>query len=323
MIDDLAPWSSPVGDANALALRVKYKDGFGAIAEFDRIGHLILHRSSSSGPVDGIEAIVGIALLRRAVTLFAGFRALLERSLIDPAKTTARAYFELWLQYRCLAYGARHPISLEAPTTAEEREPRSRLYYVASERRGLRTRALILAPESTFKPSSAEAAEALRLEIRTELQRLRTEFEHEWKYFGELREDTLIRRVGGRDEPPWFAPTFLPKPVRTTAKLASALGYSWEYSFLYNAWSAQMHGRGIRQDVTIDGDTLAVHHPHDPTWFCTLATFVLGWHLFLLMTAAKWQSPVMIEQLQALYVRQRTAINSLNPDSDDIPQMLE
>ena len=41
-------WRSPTGQQNAVALQQLYPGGFAAIAEFDRIGHLLLHRAGSA-----------------------------------------------------------------------------------------------------------------------------------------------------------------------------------------------------------------------------------------------------------------------------------
>lgn len=321
MSDGLTNWKSPVGLENALTLRTLYASAFEAIAEFDRIGHLLLYRAGQTSPVVGVEQIVGIALLRRAVTLFAAMRELFEGSLIDPAKVIARSYFESWMQYRCLAYGSMDPIALETSTTAAEREPRARCYYVASERRGLRARALIVAPGSRFPPHDSANRNALHHEILSEIELLRREYQEEWTYFGDLTEETILKRVGSRDEPSWFARVFLPAKVNSIRALADAFGYGWDYEFLYDSWSAVVHGRGIRQDVTIEGDQLAVHHPHDPSWFQLLAFFVVGWHSMLLMTAAKWHSPVMIPQLQALYLKHKSAIDKLGT-IQDVPDFL-
>ena len=122
-MSDTDPWRSTDGQQNALALHAKYGAGLYAIGEYDRIGHLLLFRAGKRPPATRIEEIVGIAVLRRAVTLFAGIRALLESSLPDVAKAPARAYFELWLNHQCLAYGNTRPVSLESPTIAAEREP--------------------------------------------------------------------------------------------------------------------------------------------------------------------------------------------------------
>jgi hypothetical protein len=96
--------------------------------------------------------------------------------------------------------------------------------------------------------------------------------------------------------------------------LAGALGQRWEYDFLYEAWSAFAHGRGISKDVSIEGSSVEVHHPHRPTWFALIAFFALGWHGMLLMTAAKWFYPEMIPQLQQLHQTHRDAIHGLEPD---------
>jgi hypothetical protein len=314
MSEDIASWRSPSGESNALALRAAYPAAFASLAEFDRIGHLTLHRATEGGPKDTIEAIVGIALLHRAVTIFAGIRLLLEGSLADPAVVLARAYFELWLQYRCLAYGVSHPISLETPTTREERDPRATRFYVASVRRGLRSRALIVGPEARHQPDGPEGAKRLEEELRSELTRLRSAFPAEWAYFGELEEQDLVRRIAGREEPAWFADLIKPRPSNSIHALATALGCRWEYDFLYDAWSAFAHGRGISKDLSPENGSMAVHHPHRPTWFAMVAFLALSWHGFLLITAAKWLCPVMIPQLQQVYVEHKATIQSLEPD---------
>lgn len=313
-------WKSPGGHQNAIALQAQFRDGFTAIAEYDRIGHLLLHRAANVDAVDGVETIVGIATLRRAVTLFAGIRVLLENSSVDPAKAVARAYFELWLQHRCLAYGAAEPVSLETVTLAHDREPRARKYYVAAERRGLRARAMVLAPTADFPPPTNADRDALHKELVTEIDRLRHEYPGEWTYFGDVTDASVAQHVGGRSEPAWYAAEFPGKKVSSIAKLAGEYAEAWQYEFLYDAFSALVHSRGLAHDVTIEGTTLGVHHPHDPEWFQMIAYFVFGWHAMLLMTAAKWHAPEMILQLQQLHTKHKTAIDSLCPTS--IPTML-
>jgi hypothetical protein len=311
---DLANWRSPDGDANAVALRAAYPAVFQALAEYDRIGHLTLHRATGGGPKETIEAIVGVALLRRGVTIFAGIRQLLESSLADPAVVLLRTYFELWLQYRCLAYGTLDPISLETPTTAEDREPRAARFYVASARRGLRSRALIVGPEARHEPDSPDGAQRLLDELRAEIDRLKSSFPTEWAYFGDLDDTALVRRIAGRQEPAWFADLIQPNPSNSIEALAAVLGSRWEYDFLYDAWSAFAHGRGISKDLTPGNGSMEVHHPHRPTWFTMVAFLALSWHGLLLMTAAKWLTPVMVAQLQEVFGTHRGAIFALEPD---------
>lgn len=309
-------WRSPTGDDNAAALRTAFPAVFCALAEYDRIGHLTLHRAIDGGPKETMEAIVGVALLRRGVTVFAGIRQLLDNSLADPAVVLLRMYFELWLQYRCLAYGTLDPISLHTPTTAEEREPRAARFYVASARRGLRSRALIVGPEARHNPDSPEGAQRLLDELHAEIEGLKASFPSEWAYFGDLDDTALVRRLAGRQEPAWFASLIEPKPASSIEALAAALGSRWEYDFLYDAWSAFAHGRGISKDLTPDDGGMGVHHPHRPTWFTMVAFLALSWHGLLLMTAAKWLSPVMIVQLQGVFRAHRDAVFALQPDDN-------
>src|SRR4051812_27658731 len=106
MAKDLTDWRSRDGLNNALSLRSQYQRAFSAIAEYDRIGHLMLLRASKAITGETVEGLVGLAMVRRAVTIFTGLRTLFENSLPDPARALARAYFELFLNYRCLAYGS-------------------------------------------------------------------------------------------------------------------------------------------------------------------------------------------------------------------------
>lgn len=315
-----AAWRSPTGQQNAIALHALYPGGFAAIAEFDRIGHLLLHRAGSAAAASGLEAVVGVALLRRAVTLFAGLRTLFEASAIDSAKAIVRAHFELYLTYRCLAYGDLTHLLLDSPTTAEEREPRAARYYVAAERRALRSRALILQPGSPFPPNSEAERPALAAEVDSEILRLKATYPDEWSYFGDVDAATVVKRVGGRDEPPWFAREFSTRRVRSIQALAEAYDYGWEYEFLYDAWSALVHARGIRQDVTVGDGEMLVHHPQDPRWFQLLAYDSLSWHGMLLITAAKWHAPVMVAELQRLHTRHGSDIAQLKPR--DFPSLL-
>jgi hypothetical protein len=143
-------WISKDARDNATALRRHYREGFTAIAELDRLGHSLLHAAGSPHEPAVLEQIVGIALLRRAVSTFSSVRALLESALPDPARAPARALFEIWLNYRCLAYGAESDIALETRTERTSREPRAHRFFVASERRGLRSRAMVLLPDIAF-----------------------------------------------------------------------------------------------------------------------------------------------------------------------------
>jgi hypothetical protein len=66
----------------------------------------MLLRASNAITGDTVEGLVGLAMVRRGVTIFTALRRLFENSLPDPARALARAYFELFLNYRCLAHGS-------------------------------------------------------------------------------------------------------------------------------------------------------------------------------------------------------------------------
>lgn len=321
MADDIAvDWRSPNGVTNALWLRSNYHRAFSAIAEFDRIGHAMLLRASNAITGETVEELVGLAVVRRGVTIFTALRTLFESALPDPARALARAYFELWMNYRCLAYGSRAAITLETPTSATEREPRARRYYVAAERRGLHSRALMLAPDAKYPIRSADDRKALEDELSDEIERVRRDYSAEWQYFGDVTPATLLKHVGSRAEPQWFKGEWQHKRVNSVATLAAAFGYKWEYDFLYDIFSALVHSRGIKQDITIQGNTVEVHHPHDPEWFPLLAYFTTTWHMMFLMTAAKWNVPEMIPQIQQLHSRHKNDVDPLRPG--DPPRML-
>lgn len=320
MADDLTDWRSPDGVNNAHSLRSQYQAAFSAIAEFDRIGHLLLLRASKAVTGETVEGLVGLAMLRRAVTVFTALRTLFEHSLADPGRALARAYFELWLNYRCLAYGPLADIALETPTTEAEREPRAKLYYVAAERRGMHSRALTLAPNATYPIRTEEARLAMEEELEHEIERVREHYPDEWRFFGDVNRATVLKHVGGRNEPQWYKAEWPDGSVNSVARLAAAFGYKWDYDFLYDVFSALVHSRGIKQDITIEGNTVSIHHPHDPEWFHMLAYFTTAWHTMFLMTAAKWSVPEMIPQLQTLYKRHQAGIDSLSPS--EAPRML-
>ena len=318
-MSETSNWRLPAAIENAHALRTNFAEGFHVVSEFDRIGHLLLHRAGQGQPAS-LEQIVGIALLRRAVTTFTAIRSLLESSLADPARALARAYFELWLNYRCLAYGSRRLISLETPTGPTERESRAQLFFVASERRGLRSRAMIIQPGSRYRPKTVEERDALEKEMVDDLYHLRSEFRAEWDFFGDCPPDPKAIIEAVSRDPLWFSKEWHDGSVSNVAQLARAYDYDWEYDYIYDAFSALVHARGIRHDVSFDDRQMTVRHPNDDAWFTTIAYYVLGWHLLLLMTAAKWHDRETIPQLQALHTRHRAAVESLSPV--DVPPLL-
>ena len=99
-------WRSEDGQNNATALQVQYAAAFDAVAEVDALGHRVLHRVSGDKITD-VDRLVGVATIRRAVTLLVGIRHLLEASAIEPCKLVIRAQFETLLAFRYLGTGGR------------------------------------------------------------------------------------------------------------------------------------------------------------------------------------------------------------------------
>jgi hypothetical protein len=313
-------WISKDARDNATALRRHYREGFTAIAELDRLGHSLLHAAGSPHEPAVLEQIVGIALLRRAVSTFSSVRALLESALPDPARAPARALFEIWLNYRCLAYGAESDIALETRTERTSREPRAHRFFVASERRGLRSRAMVLLPDIRFRPSTVEQRDAIEKELAVELYRLRKHFPTEWRYFGDCPPDPAIVTQRVKADPHWFAAEWVDGSVTSIGQLAHAFGYEWEYDFIYDAFSALVHARGVRHDVEIEGRQAGIRHPNDDAWFCIVAYYAVHWQQSLLTTAAKWHHPETLRELQAMNIRYRDAIATLEPK--ELPPLL-
>lgn len=304
-------WRSTDGIDNSIALQSRFPDVFVAIAELDRLGHLVLHRAGSRTDPASLEEVVGIALLRRAVTVFASLRHLLEQSLPDPARALARAQFELWLNYRALAYGTLAHITLETPCVASERAHRAEYFFLASERRGLLSRALILHPNSPYRPAEATDRDALEKELAENVVRLRREFSAPWSWYGDTASDSLAVKEAVMRDRLWFEHLWPDGSVKSIRSLASAFEYDWEYDFTYDSFSALVHARGIRHDVEFDHAYCNVRHPYDDSWFQVVAYRALLWHGMVLMTAVKWQVPQMLADLQSFHSQHREAIKQL------------
>ena len=167
---------------------------------------------------------------------------------------------------------------------------------------------------------SEEDRPKLEEELAHEIDRVRSDYPEEWKFFGDITPQTVLKHVGGRKEPQWFKAEWPDGSVTTVAGLATKFGYKWEYDFLYDVFSALVHSRGIKQDLTIENNTVSVHHPHTDEWFQMLAYFTLSWHVLVLLTAAKWSVPEMIPQVQDLYTRHKKDWEALAPQEP--PRML-
>jgi hypothetical protein len=116
----------------------------------------------------------------------------------------------------------------------------------------------------------------LEEELAHEIERVRTDYPEEWKFFGDITPATVLKHVGSRKEPPWFKAEWPDGSVATVAGLAAAFGYKWEYDFLYDVFSALVHSRGIKQDITIEGNTVSAHLSARPRVVSNARVFHLG-----------------------------------------------
>src|SRR5690606_23825901 len=112
--------------SNSAFLFQEYPEILHAFETLDAAGHSVLGGAMERYKGLPWETMLGFALIRRAVTQFAGVRYLLERSAVQPASLVARSLFETLLAARYLAYGARRFVSGRTPTTPGGREIRAR-----------------------------------------------------------------------------------------------------------------------------------------------------------------------------------------------------
>ena len=198
--------------------------------------------------------------------------------------------------------------------TSVDRASRAEYIFLASERRGLLSRALILHPSSPYRPKDVSDRDALEKELAEEVVRLRKAFATPWFWFGDTASDSLEVRDAVLRDPAWYEHIWPDGSVKSIRSLAQTFGYEWEYDFTYDAFSALVHARGVRHDVEFDNEFCNIRHPHDDSWFRTVAHCSTGWQLMIVMTAAKWQAPDMMSELQAFHIRHRASLGSLEPD---------
>ena len=120
-------WRSAAAKQNAAAVGQNYAQVLDAFAELDAAGHRVLQRATQGPPVVGVDRVVGIALLRRAVTAFVGVRELLEASSVQPAMVVMRSHFEVFLSLRYLVFGGRRRRVIRVLRSRSASVPRSRI----------------------------------------------------------------------------------------------------------------------------------------------------------------------------------------------------
>ncbi len=283
-------WRSEDAQRNAEALFFQYPEAFIALAEYDALGHRVLKRVERGPKVSRLSQVVGIGLLRRAVTLYAGFRRLLEGSSIDPAKVVLRALLETFFAMQYLVHGGPVPGDLsETPEKQDERERRARLFRTAALRAKVYRRQAALDGEWGSKtPFSPEKRKEVETEIRAYRDELERDFAQENGAFGSFRFEEKGKDPRYHDRAKWFSfgPGARPTSIRGLAKL---LGYGQQYEVLYSPLSALAHPQDIEQDLLIGDGVAEVAHPYQPEGFplltkwgvlCQEATITAFCHAF-------------------------------------------
>lgn len=282
-------WQSSDGLHNSQALRGMYPSVFSAIAEVDALGHRILKRASDGAPVNGVDKIVGLSLLRRLVTAFAGVRHLLEASSVQPALIVARSQFEVFLSLRYLVHGAQRRLSLHTPSSPRQREIRARYYMTASLRSGVyRRQAVLDGKEGAMRMRGAKLRQDLAAEIRAEIERLQQSYPTQHRSFGLLR-CYPVGKAKPRyyDQKEWYSFGFRKKEVNSVKALATALGLPNLYFLIYSPLSELGHAHGIDYDVTITETQVEIHSPYNPEAFAFVAYWTCTWQMLALAYAAK------------------------------------
>lgn len=313
-------WRSPDGVDNAAALRAAYPGAFAAIAELDALGHRTLQRAASAQHGADIDALVGLSMLRRAVTHFVGIRHLFEASAVEQAKVELRAQFETLLAFRYLVHGGRKHVPLETPSSTSRREARARYFYVAAERRKIYTQQALL--DGRFGPQRVqpENRRAMRKDTMSIRARLEKHFPAQSAAFGPLRcfhvEKKKRRYHNARD---WYSFGFRRSTVNNIRALAKRLGWIWEYEVLYDAFSGLIHPRGISHDAEIVGKQLHIFSPYMADAFQLLCKWSCHWQLYVLTWAIKAYHPGSLSDAQRVFKKVRPSLNHLK---DTVPSGL-
>lgn len=310
-------WRSPDGIRNAEVLRTQYRAAFSAISEIDALGHRVLKRAGDAGPAEGVDRIVGLALLSQAVTGYVGLRHLFEASVVQSALLVARTQFEIYLAVRYLIHGGRQRLSLGTPTARRSRESRAR-YFMASEIRTeiYRRQAMLDGRDGAMRARRKEVRVALKAEVSAELQRLERHFRPQQRRFGPLRcFHELAEKRRYYDPKPWFSFGFPSGTVGSLRSLARHMGVESHYFLLYDPISGLNHARSISHSLTIAGAQAQIHSPYNPAAFAGLAYWTSSWQILTIASAAKAYCATAFEDLQKTHLKVRPLLDSIEKEA--------
>ena len=311
-------WRSPEGEDNALALRAGYPAAFEAIAELDALGHRILQRASEAKIVDDIDRLVGLSILRRAVTLFVGVRHLLEASAVESAKLPLRALFETLLALRYLVHGGRCSVDLFTASDPKKREARARYFVVAAERALIYRRQGLLDGKWGAERISGRPRKDLNKEVTAEIARLQRDYLTQTRRYGPYRfQVTGDKKKRYYDDREWYSFGFRSGKVNSVRALAARFGWTSEYEHLYSAFSGVMHPRGISHDGKVSVDGFEIFHPYIADAFELIVTWLCNWQLLILAVAIKAYSPESLPDAQTVQKKVSQLISRLEAGVPD------
>lgn len=308
-------WLATDGTSNAQYLVSAFGDVFDAMGEIDHVGHTVLE-GALEYQGEAWETTVGLSLLRRSVTQFAGVRYLLHRSSVQPASIVARAHFETLLAARVLVYGAKRYVSGVTSTTAVGRERRARLYRTEELRREIYRRKAAIDGRLGHLFIGAKVLVGVQKEIDERRAFLQKHFRAQQASFGPLRCFPQGKgRLQYHDELPWYSHIFgkaRRRKIRTLRGLAVALGWGQFYELIYDAFSGFTHVRGCHHDTLVEPGSIAVRVPHAPDDFEPIALASCRWQLLMLHFLARAYNPAGRPNVQAVSLKVAGVIDRLS-----------
>jgi hypothetical protein len=319
MSDIITNWRSPEGRDNALALQATFPAAFEAMAELDALGHRMLARVSGT-KITGIDRLVGVAMMRRAVTLFVGVRHLFEASAIEPAKLVLRASFETLLAFRYLVHGGKSTVDLFTPSDQRKREARARYFFVAAERQLVYSRQSLLDGRWGGRKVSGKERKRLKAEVQVEVARLQRQFPAQTNSFGVYRCYLPNKKRRYYDARDWYSFGFKGGKVNNIRALAARFKWLGEYELLYASFSGMMHPRGISHDAKITDQGYEIYHPYFAEAFELLVYWACSWQMLILAAAMQAYSPESLPDEQDVLKKVSPILRAL--DAAKIPDGL-
>lgn len=286
-------WRSEDGVVNSRLIRKHYTPVLAALAEIDALGQRVLQRAINDLVFDDLGKVIGVAMLRRAITHFIGVRHLLENAASQQALLVSRALYESYLFMRYLIHGGANSPSVHNRSSSRGREIRGRYYYVGSIRGEIcRRQAMLDGAEGTRRVSDAGEREALAAEMWNEVSLMKNRYPTQFQRYGPLpchKPDISRRRY--HDSRKWYSFGFRSESINSVKALAQRLGQATDAYFVFYSPASELgHGAGEGHDLSWDDSEVGVHSPYSPDAF----EFVAFW-------AGSWQELIIAHYCNAYH----------------------